>query len=71
METFEPISYYLKTSPKNTALYWIVKEISLSFMAVFNILLKLVVNPIVHQVKPDLLYLIPLAQIPLLWLLTG
>jgi len=35
-----------------------------------NILLKVIVTPIIFRVQPEWFYLVPLLQLPLLWLMT-
>ena len=71
MEAFEPVSFYLRTAPKNYAFGWIVKEILLLTVALTNIFLKLFFNPIRDRKEPEWLFVIPLLQVPVLWLLTG
>ena len=40
-------------------------------MTPFNILLKLIVKPIRIGAQPEWFYLVPLLQLPTLWLITG
>ena len=40
-------------------------------MTPFNMLLKLIVKPIRLGCQPEWFYLVPLLQLPILWLMTG
>lgn len=71
IQAIEPVIYYLKVSPKNKAINWIFKEITLMMLTPFNILLKLLVKPLRLGAQPEWFYLVPLLQLPALWLMTG
>lgn len=71
IQALEPIVYYLRILPKNTILKGILKELIFPFTAFLNIILKLLIVPIINLKRPEWFYLVPLIQIPFLYLLAG
>lgn len=70
IQTLEPLIYYLKVSPRNTTVKWVVKEIVLSVAAIVNMLLRTIIQPVINKTQPDWPFFIPLLQLPIIYLIT-
>lgn len=57
--------------PENTLLKIILTEITYLITVPLNILLKLIIVPFMKRIQPEWLYLVPLTQILLMYLLNG
>jgi fatty acid desaturase len=71
IQALEPVVYYLRILPKNTILKGVIKEAIFPLTTLLNIVLKLIIVPLQRFKQPEWFYLVPLLQLPLLYLETG
>jgi hypothetical protein len=71
LQAYEPLAYFLRIMPENTILKVILIEIAYVITIPLNIVLKLLIVPLAKRIQPEWLYLVPLTQILLMYLING